>query len=245
MALPAFGNVVLHEQPLADGIERENEWLSRAAESGIAAAHLWQSRQALVVTRGYTRLPGWTQACALSADAGWPVHVRGSGGGLVPLGPGVLNLSLAWRAEPAAMIDPHGVYRDLCGALSLALARFGINAVPQEVEASFCDGRFNLAVSGRKIAGTAQAWRRIGVHQAVLAQAVIVVTADPDALTAIANRFEAVAASGRRYRAGALTSVAREWNDAHAARAPLAGLEKQLAQATIAELAEGRRPAAA
>jgi lipoate-protein ligase A len=243
--LPAFGDLVRHEAQLADGFDREAGWLARAAETGCAAAHLWSSSQVLAVPRSYTRLPAWPQACAASATAGWPVHIRGSGGGLVPLGPGQLNLSLVWRAEPAAPIDPQAIYRDLCSLLSRALARLAINATPQAVAGSFCDGRFNLAVGGRKIAGTAQAWRRIGKDQAVLAHAVIVVSAEPDALTETANRFEESAASGRRYRADALTNVVRAWCDMHPADAPLADPGTSLANAIVAELAETSRPAAA
>ena len=53
---------------------------------------------------------------------------------LVPQGPGLLNLSLVWRAEPAAA--PSGteaIYRALCDELAGALARLGIAAAPQAV----------------------------------------------------------------------------------------------------------------
>jgi lipoate-protein ligase A len=243
MALPSFGDIVRYEAPLADGITQEGAWLARAAESGRAAAHLWQATPMLVVPRSYARLPGWARACADAAGAGWPVQVRGSGGGLVPLGPGLLNLSLVWRAAPVATIDPHAIYRAFCGLLSGALARLSVEASAQAVVGSFCDGRFNLAAGGRKIAGTAQAWRRIDGRQAVLAHAVVIVSAEPDALTEVANRFEAAAASRQRYRAEALTSVARVWSDAHAAAAP-ADLDRQLATAIVAELAAHERPAA-
>lgn len=244
MALPAFGEIAFHDELLADGIEREAEWLARTAETGTAAAHVWRSPRALTVPRSYVRHEGWTQACAMAADAGWPVHVRSSGGGLVPLAPGVLSLSLVWRAMPMAPVDPHVIYRDLCGVLSRTLARLGLDAAAQAVDGSFCDGRFNLAVGGRKIAGTAQAWRRIGGQSGLLAHAVIVVSAEPEALTAIANRFEEVAASGHRYRADALTSVARAWCEAHGATTPPGNLDALLLGALTTELAEGHRPRA-
>ena len=86
------------------------------------------------------------------------------------------------------------------------------------MEGSFCDGRFNLAVAGRKLAGTAQSWRRVAGVPVVLAHAVIVVDADPQALTEAANAFERDLGSGRRYRAEALTSVALAWQRPTAAR---------------------------
>lgn len=238
MSLPAFDEIACHREPLADGIAFESEWLAHAADTGRATAHLWRSPQMLVVPRSYVGLPGWAEACTAAAAAGWPVRVRGSGGGLVPLGSGVLNLSLVWRTPLAAAIDPHTTYRGICGALGRALAAMSIRAMPAAVEGSFCDGRFNVAVGGRKIAGTAQAWKRVGAHHVVLAHAVIVVSADADLLTGVANRFEALAASGRRYRADALTSVARSWCDAHGAIAPPRDLDDRWVDTVAAVLAD-------
>jgi lipoate-protein ligase A len=208
-ALPVFGFVARHEQPLADGMAQELAWMQRAAHTGRAAAHLWRGVQGLVVPRAYERAPHWRAACADSAAEGWPVQVRASGGGLVPQGPGVLNLSLAWAVpEGQAMtIDP--VYRALCDELAAAFARLGVRAEVQAVEGSFCDGRFNLAVDGAKLVGTAQCWRRIEGVQVVLAHALMLVEADPVALTARCNAFEAVLGHDRRYRADRITSLAR------------------------------------
>jgi lipoate-protein ligase A len=143
------------------------------------------------------------------------VQVRASGGGLVPQGAGLWNLSLAWPVADGAPIDTESVYRSLADALAAAFATLGITSGAQAVEGSFCDGRFNLAVGGRKCVGTAQAWRRIEGHPVVLAHAVVIVTADPVASTDAANRFEAVAGSGHRYRSDALTSLTLAWCDAH------------------------------
>jgi len=203
VSLPVFAFTALHEAPLADGSAHEGAWLASAAAAGRAVAHLWQGRPGLVVPRSYTRQPGWAEAASSFA-----VQVRSSGGGLVPQGPGVWNLSLVWPAPSATPTDTDGVYRALCNELATALARLGLASAPRAVEGSFCDGRFNLAAGGRKLVGTAQAWRRVDGRPMALAHAVIVVTADPVALTEQANAFEAALGSGRRYRADALTSVA-------------------------------------
>jgi lipoate-protein ligase A len=121
----------------------------------------------------------------------------------------VWNLSLAWPAPAATPVDTDAVYRSLCDALAAAFARLGLAATPQAVAGSFCDGRYNLAVGGAKLVGTAQAWRRVGGRPMVLAHAVVVVTADPAELTARANAFEATLGSATRYRAEAVTSVER------------------------------------
>lgn len=234
MALPVFGFVTVHQRPLADGIAREAEWLARVAETGRAAAHLWEGAPGFVVPRSYERLPGWAAARAMH-----PVQVRASGGGLVPQGPGVCNLSLAWPAGSATPSDTDAVYRELCAGIAAALARFGVQASPQPVEGSFCDGRYNLAVGGRKLVGTAQSWRRVGGVPVVLAHAVIVVDADPAALTDAANAFEAALGRPPPYRAEALTSVARACAQASPDLAPR--LKQALAQ-TFARLLPPRLP---
>jgi len=227
-ALPVFGFVAVHRTPLPDGTACEDAWLREVAASGRPLAHLWQGAQGLVVPRSYERLPNWQAACAESAATGWPVQVRASGGGLVPQGPGVLNLSLLWPAGSATPSGTDDIYRALTGELAAAFARLGVASEAQAVEGSFCDGRFNLASGGRKLVGTAQAWRRVGGRPLVLAHAVIVCSADPRELTEAANRFEALAGSQRRYRADALTSVAEAWCVAQGDVQPPADLDAQV-----------------
>jgi lipoate-protein ligase A len=205
--LPAFAFVCVHERPLADGIACEAEWMAGAVQRGRAPAHLWQGTPGWVVPRRTTALPAWAEVAARHGAA---LQVRPSGGGLVPQGPGIWNLSLAWPAGDATPADMHAIYAALCEALAAAFARLGVAATPQAVAGSFCDGRWNLAVRGRKLVGTAQAWRRFGAHQGVLAHALLIVGADPAALTERANALESELGQGRPYRADALTSLARE-----------------------------------
>jgi lipoate-protein ligase A len=205
MQLPAFGFVCVHERPLADGIACETEWMAEAARGERAVAHLWQGAPGWVVPRRLTALPAWDQVAARHGDA---LQVRSSGGGLVPQGPGIWNLSLAWPVGAATPADMHVFYAALCNALAAAFARLGVTATPQAVQGSFCDGRWNLAVHGRKLVGTAQAWRRFGACQVVLAHALIIVGADPATLTERANALEAELGHGMPYRADALTSLA-------------------------------------
>ncbi len=221
MTLPVFGFVARHESPLADGMAQEARWMARVAEGGRAAAHLWQGTEGLVAPKSVTQEAGWAAAAAR-----FPVQVRSSGGGLVPQGPGLWNLSLAWPAESATPTGTDALYRALCGELSAAFARLGLETSAQAVEGSFCDGRYNLAAGGRKLVGTAQSWRRIEGRPVVLAHALIVVTADPAAVTGLANEFEAALGSGRRYRADALTSVAQALG-----AAPTPELEARVLQA--------------
>jgi lipoate-protein ligase A len=196
------------DTPLDD--DSELAWLDEAL-AGRPRAVLWHGARGLVAPMSYQRHAALEAVRAAFAADGWPVRPRRSGGGVVPQGPGILNLSLAYPIDGPPGTLAEAVYARLCDVLALALARLGIEAKPRAVEGSFCDGRFNLAVGARKIAGTAQYWRRGGGRQAVLAHALLLVDADVAELTARANDFEAALGSDRRYRAEVLTTVANEY----------------------------------
>lgn len=194
------------------------QWLDAALE-GQATAALWTGVPALVAPLSYRRHVQLEAACDASKARSWPVRLRRSGGGVVPQGPGILNVTLAYPCAGAAGDMAEPVYAHLCQLLSRALAGLGVAAQARKVQGSFCDGRFNLAVSHqgthRKIAGTAQYWRRASGRQAVLAHALLLVDADPKHLSTLANQFEDALASSRQYAADALTSVAQCWQQAH------------------------------
>lgn len=200
-----------------DGTQ-ETEWLEQAL-NGQATAALWSGITGLVAPLSYRQHAGLDGACAAASARGWPVRLRRSGGGVVPQGPGILNLSLAYPCSGAPGSQSEPVYAHLCALLADALADLGIASHCQAVTGSFCDGRFNLAVTlaGRacKIAGTAQYWRRAKGRQAVLAHALLLVDADPELLCAEANRFEHELGSTRRYQETALANVAQAWQAAH------------------------------
>jgi len=196
--------------------------LQQAAAGGPIAA-VWQAHQSLVVPRTYQRFAAFEQARQTSAAGGWPVVVRQSGGGLVPQGGGIVNFSLAQRWEGAALTHTDAVYQSLCRIVVQALRRLSVDSHPAAVPGSFCDGRYNLAVETpaglRKIAGTAQVWRRIpptadkastagqGAAQVVLAHAVILADIDATQLTHHLNAFEDALGSSMRYQAERVISV--------------------------------------
>ncbi len=78
-------------------------------------------------------------ACGLSFMA------ASVGRGLVPQGPGILNLSLAYPVNATMGAHAESVYLHLCQLIADALKSLGVLAHWQVVEVSFCDGRFNLA----------------------------------------------------------------------------------------------------
>ncbi|WP_322998426.1 lipoyl protein ligase domain-containing protein [Castellaniella sp.] len=199
--------------PLAD-----EALLAQAVDCPVAC--LWQAHQGLVVPRTYAARPGFAEAQAAFAAQGWPIHVRQSGGGVVPQGTGILNFSLAQAFEGRPLDHSDRLYQHLCSLMATALLFFGIDAQARAVEGSFCDGRYNLAVGtpARKIAGTAQLWRHIpasAAHPAGtadgrhvgLAHALILLQCDTATATARANALEAALGNPRRYEADRILSL--------------------------------------
>ncbi|GHD98625.1 hypothetical protein U879_14185 [Defluviimonas sp. 20V17] len=175
----------------SEGIAAEHALL-QAARDGQHGALVWGAeRPGLVVPRAMSRRPGFAAAARASAARGWPVHLRATGGGMAPQGPGIVNLS---RAGPALGRSAEAIYQDLCNTVGAALATLGITTETGPLPGSFCDGRWNLLAEGRKIAGTAQHWQpRADPHSgwAVLAHAVILDEAMPEACLAAIDGLSA------------------------------------------------------
>ena len=198
-----FADPTLAEQPL----------FARARD-GEAVAQLWQAPQGFVVPGSYRKFAELPAVSEQFAGRGWPVWQRRSGGGLVPQGPGIVNLSLAWPVYHSLGEAAEPIYLSLCALLQRTLATFGVASHFQAVNGSFCDGRYNLACgegeNARKIAGTAQYWRPMaeGRGHVVLAHAVVLLDADLAAAHRAANDFEARLGSGREYRADKTVTLA-------------------------------------
>jgi lipoate-protein ligase A len=205
-------------------------------------ARLWSNERCLVVARSDARLPRFAAAREELARAGWPLVVRESGGSAVPHGPGILALSLAFRPGAAGPCTLESIYGGLCDALALGLARLGVRAERGAVADAFCDGRYDLAVAGRKIAGTAQRWRAgpggpAPERGAVLAHAVLLVDVDLAEATEAVNRFYRAAGGARRARAEAAITLREALEAAGGAPPGLARAAREALAAALRELA--------
>lgn len=125
----------------------------------------WQpSDQALVMPRRLSRLPAFEAASQVSADAGWPVLLRETGGEPVPQSNATVNIALVY-APPRSESDQARIetgYLRLCQPICDLLIELGGDASVGEIDGAFCDGRYNVNLNGRKMVGTAQRWRQSG-----------------------------------------------------------------------------------
>ncbi|MFQ5959042.1 MAG: biotin/lipoate A/B protein ligase family protein, partial [Alphaproteobacteria bacterium] len=176
---------------------------------------LWENPRALVVSRRERRLPGFEEASRRLAREGWPVLIRDSGGGAVPHGEGILQLTLALPRREVPVFSIETLYRALCAPLILALDGLGVETAFGAAPGGFCDGRFNLVHRGRvhrgrKLAGTAQRWRGApagATRGYALGHALLVVDCDLAAANRALNRFYELAGSDQRIDPRASTTV--------------------------------------
>ncbi|SIS57870.1 lipoate--protein ligase family protein [Alicyclobacillus vulcanalis] len=182
--------------PLANILRDDELGKQVAVRERLPVVRVWRHLPVtgLVVSRRDVAGEAGQAAMARMAAEGWPLFVRSTGGTAVPHGEGMLNLSLIFpRHAEGATTDRY--YRMLCQPLVEWLQRLGLCAEMTDVPGSYCDGNYNVAIRGRKIVGTAQAWRGGLAGMAsrypgyVLAHGCISVSPDLDAAIAAIQRF--------------------------------------------------------
>lgn len=182
-----------------EALAREAEMLDRVARCELDVEILvWSTDACLVAPRSLSRLPEFEVGKAKIEAHGLSLHLRETGGDLMPQGPSVLNVTVAFAALSNASFGVGAAYHRLCSPLVELLRTRGVAAYCAAVPGAFCDGRFNVAVACRKLAGTAQRWRapaRFGRTKdprvAVLAHAAIFASADFHRYVDAANAFYA------------------------------------------------------
>lgn len=121
----------------------------------------WIHDQTVAIGMQDTRLTSFHEGLHYLYANGYDVIVRPSGGLAVVLDTGVLNVSLLLRDQGRLSIDTG--YEQMVTMTSNALSRLGATVQVGEVPESYCPGRYDLTVNGRKIAGISQRRRRGGI----------------------------------------------------------------------------------
>jgi len=194
--------------PAKLGLKREHDIAGEVgAGTRNATIFIWRSQRALIVARGQAQWSGFEVAATRLAREGWPVLVRRSGGGAFPIGPGTVQLAMIARYPDRGM-SMAGVYDRLSFLIGSALAEFGIAARVGDTRGAFCDGRHDLIVADRKIAGLAQHWRPCGRgERCVTAAASVLVDADVGELAGIVGWFHAICGQAIDIRPEAMTTI--------------------------------------
>lgn len=190
-------------------LRQEEIWALMCGASQAYVSFIWRMKKCLVVPRRETSFPSYARAACVSASRGWPVVVRSSGGAAVPNGPGILNLTIA--SYPSAPEMEEG-YRLLSSVIIQALDIQGVAATTGSIEGSYCDGRYNVVIGGKKVAGTAQRWIKHPVSQrtTIISHAAISVDLDPREAANVVNGYYADLGIDSRVREGSISSLRRE-----------------------------------
>jgi len=146
-------------------------------------ARFWRHGPGVVLGLRDMRLSRAEDAVREFREMGLDVHVRASGGALVVLDRGVLNIALGFRGESLPSIDEG--YQLMTVLLTRGLATWGLTALSGEVDRSICPGRSDLSVAGRKVAGLSQRRR----HAFVLVHAFLLVEGTGRARGLVAESF--------------------------------------------------------
>lgn len=180
---------------ITEGLEIESDFYDQVCKGDIDLGYfLWRSKKALVVPRTAIRKKNFDMACDVSKRKSWPVVVRGTGGELTPQCESFFNLSIFIRCKDIT-IGINESYGVICELLVGWLKQQGIKADCHSIDGAFCDGEFNVNIDGKKIAGTAQRWRKIKTkssvkeEKALLLHAVFLCDGDLDAMWKICNQF--------------------------------------------------------
>lgn len=112
------------------------------------------------VTRRDTRRSGFDGAVRAANEEGYPVLVRGAGGGATAAGAGTFGFSIIRPAAGAGERSIGERYDEAAELALAAFARLGVRAEVGEVRAEFCPGDHSLRhgdyESGMKLVGIAQ-----------------------------------------------------------------------------------------
>ena len=201
------------EQPAEFRVQRDDVLLDQACEPGSPIlVRIWTSPRCLVVSRADLNLVNFWVARKQLLNDGWPVVVRSSGGSAVPIDNGVLNISIIVPFTSDTRPSQHELYYLLCTPLSRIFSKFNLTSTISSVAGAICDGKYNVLVQGKKIAGSSQKWkppmngRDTG---AALVHAMIYVDMDIEKAIELTNRFYRLAGKDIRYEPELHTTLCR------------------------------------
>jgi len=189
----------------AEALRRQDFFEGSPFGPGRPALLIWQSPRALLAAPGDARLRSFASASRICAENGWPVATRRGGGRVCPVSPGTLQLAISRPVSAGVTVER--AYREMVALIGRLLDRFGLRAACGPCPGAFCPGRHDLAVGGRKIAGLAQAWRRVEGEMVVVTGASLVVDECDADLAAAVNLFYRDVADAPGCRAAAIGSL--------------------------------------
>ncbi|WLD93219.1 lipoate--protein ligase family protein [Alkalihalobacillus sp. AL-G] len=135
---------------------------SIGSEDAPPTVRAWVHPKTVVLGIQDSRVPFLTEGLQFLQNQGYEVIVRNSGGLAVVLDEGVLNLSLV-VPEKERRIGIDSGYEAMAHLTANLLSPYGLTFDTKEIATSYCPGKFDLSVDGKKFAGISQRRLRGGV----------------------------------------------------------------------------------
>lgn len=179
-----------------------------ASGERAATASITPSATHVGVTKRDTLRPGFAEAVRAANEMGYPVLVRGAGGGAIAAGPGTLGFSVIRPARPEERWSGTRERYDEAAALVLAaFSRLGFHdAQVGEVRDEFCPGDHSIRAgdheSGMKLVGIAQRVTR----RATSVGGIVLVHGEEDLARVLGRVY---AALDLPFRSGSVGSLSR------------------------------------
>lgn len=149
-----------------------------------AVLHFWPCEPTIFLGMQDTRLPHFHEALSVFRDQNYYPLVRSSGGLAVVGDPEVMNVTLLFNSKAKRPSLDQG-YQFITDLVNRMLAPYHQHVTTGEVPTSYCPGRYDLSIGGKKIAGLAQ--RRVG--NAIGVYMYISLTGDQDARANLIKAF--------------------------------------------------------
>ena len=130
-------------------------------QAGIFHLYPTASPTILLGTRD-TRLPNVKEGLDFLKKAGYDLIVRPHGGLAVVTDPGVVNLSFVVDTSDELVSIDQG-YEAMAYLIQSILSPYNVNIETYEIPDSYCSGKYDLVLNGRKIGGIAQRRFRNGI----------------------------------------------------------------------------------
>ncbi|MEF3303667.1 lipoate--protein ligase family protein [Paenibacillus sp. GYB003] len=127
----------------------------KIGEGAPPFVHIWRHEKAVVLGLRDRRLPNVEQAMEWLRLHGYAVGVRNSGGAVVSLDPGVVNVSIV-MPNPSGRLEFKEDFELMYALIRESFAKLGLEAAKGEVRGSYCPGEYDVSVNGRKICGISQ-----------------------------------------------------------------------------------------
>lgn len=180
-----------------------------AAGERPATISLAPSTRHVGVTRRDTRRRGFDEAVRAAESEGYPVLVRGAGGGATAAGAGTFGFSIIRPAAEDAR-DMRERYDEAAALALAAFERLGVRAEVGEVREEFCPGdhsiRYGGHEDGMKLAGIAQRLTR----RATSVGGIVLVYGEKELARVLAGVYGALDLSFRPESVGSLRRAGAE-----------------------------------